>query len=158
ARGLELLYSQVDQSKYSMDDLKALLPGYQDALAGVDNAQQLTGESAEELAEGIEPVDPAIEAATEALEEWRDMVAGSHRSFIDLGGSFQSVIDKNREVAEEAAAASKSTKDSWEDFYDGTTVKMKDWIADLEAQAEAQANWRDNILKITSEVREQMPA
>src|SRR5690606_8524318 len=46
----------------------------------------------------------------------------------------------------------------WEDFYDGTTVSMDDWIAKLQEQAQAQANWRDNILTITAQIREEMPA
>lgn len=135
-----------------------LLPLYSDALASADVQQQLTAGSATGLAEGVAGVAPMTEEATAALEEWRDMVSEAAVSFSDIGGAYQGVIDKNRELAEETAAATESSSDSWEDFYDGTSVSMQDWIAKLQEQAQAQANWRDNILTITKQIREEMPA
>ncbi|WP_344008900.1 tape measure protein, partial [Isoptericola halotolerans] len=121
-------------------------------------AQDGMSDSAYDATAAMEEQQKALEAAEKALEDWRDMVAGADASFIGLTDGFQSVIDKNREMAEEAAVASGDAEKSWEDFYDGTTVSMKEWIAELEAQATAQANWRDNILSVTRDIREQMPA
>src|SRR5690606_34924180 len=100
----------------------------------------------------------AQEKALDALTEWREMVSDADQSFSDIAGAYQQVIDANRELAEETAAATKSSKDSWEDYYDGVTVSMSDWIAKLEEQAAAQAQWQQNILQATADIREQLPA
>jgi trimeric autotransporter adhesin len=138
--------------------LKDLMPAYRDALLEADNAQKIAGGSADGLAGGLGSVEPATKAAQEALTKWMEMVGEADASFSDIGGAYQGVIDKNTEIAQSTADATKDSKDSWEDFYDGTSVSMDDWIAKLEEQAQAQKNWQDNILTITSEVRQQMPA
>ena len=135
-----------------------LLPLYADALASTDVQQQLAAGSADGLAAGVAGVGPATEEAIAATEEWLEMVSTAAVSFSDIGGAYQDVIDQNRALAEETAAATDTAEDSWEDFYDGTTVSMDDWIAKLQEQAQAQANWRDNILTITAQIREEMPA
>ncbi|MEV7962415.1 phage tail tape measure protein [Oerskovia paurometabola] len=149
--GLEALGLSVEKDK-------DLLPLYAEALASADVQQQITGQSAGGLAGSLEGVAPASTAAQEALAEWSKMVGDADASFSDIGAAYQGVIDKNKEVAQATADATKSSKDSWEDFYDGTSVSMDDWIAKLEEQAKAQANWQDNIMTITSEIRQQMPA
>lgn len=152
-----LFREAMERTGRTREELLRILPPYADALASSDNAQKLAGDSAEGLATDLEQVDPAIQQATDALEDWREMVAESDQSFVSLGDAWQSVIDKNREAAEAAAEASSSSKDSWEDFYDGTTVSMGDWIAQLEKQAEAQQKWRDNLLTATQQIRDEMP-
>lgn len=154
-----------DQAKAALDglgipiaDQTSLFPLYADALEGVDAAQKIAGVSADGLASDLESVDPATKAATEALAAWMKMVSDADGSFSDISAAYQGVIDKNKEVAQATADATSSSKDSWEDFYDGTSVSMDDWIAKLQEQAQAQANWQDNILAITSEIRTQMPA
>lgn len=154
----DLLYSSVDSTRYSTEDVMKVMPAYGDALAEVDNAQTLAAGSASGLAKDIESVNPATKAAEEALAAWMKMVGEADASFSDIGGAYQGVIDKNKEVAQATADATKSSKDSWEDFYDGASVSMDDWIAKLKEQALAQANWQDNIMTITSEIRQQMPA
>lgn len=72
-------------------------------------------------------------------------------------GAYQSVIDKNREVAEETAAATGSAESSWEDFYDGATVSMQDWIAAMEEQQEAVRNLRDNTLTAFEQIETDVP-
>ncbi|MFJ2298162.1 phage tail tape measure protein [Oerskovia paurometabola] len=140
------------------DELLSIMPAYADAIAAVDNQQALAAGSAVGLAEGLESVAPAAKAVDEALAAWMKMVGEADASFSDIGGAYQGVIDKNKEVAQATADATKSSKDSWEDFYDGASVSMDGWIAKLEEQAKAQANWQDNIMTITSEIRQQMPA
>src|SRR5690606_15998185 len=108
------------------------LPLYADALASTDVQQQLAAGSADGLAAGVAGVGPATEEAIAATEEWLEMVSTAAVSFSDIGGAYQDVIDQNRALAEETAAATDTAEDSWEDFYDGTTVSMDDWIAKLQ--------------------------
>ncbi|ACZ29561.1 phage tail tape measure protein, TP901 family [Xylanimonas cellulosilytica DSM 15894] len=142
----------------SLDDLNALMPAYGDALTAVDSEQKLAAESAEDMSEATSQVAEMTEEAAAALQKWREMVAGAHVSFRDLGGAWQAAIDQQREYAEQTAKATKSSKDSWEDYYDGVSVSADQWIEQLQKQAEAQARWRDNVLKASEQVREELPA
>ncbi|MBM7480117.1 phage tail tape measure protein [Oerskovia jenensis] len=140
------------------DELLSIMPAYADAIAETDNTQKLATESATGVSAALDLIAESAPSVTEALAEWMKMVGDADASFSDIAGAYQGVIDKNKEVAQATADATKSSKDSWEDFYDGTSVSMADWIAKLEEQAKAQKNWQDNILAITSEIRTQMPA
>lgn len=89
---------------------------------------------------------------TEAQAEHLDMISGASRSFVDLMSAYDGVIAKNREVAEETAAATESSKDSWEDFYDGVTVGTQDFLKALEEQVAAQQEWQTNMLALSGRV------
>ncbi|WP_402465802.1 phage tail tape measure protein [Isoptericola aurantiacus] len=142
----------------NVEDLRDLLPGYTEALAAADTQQQLTGDSASQVADGLGEVDPAAEEAAEALEDFYERATGAFESFIDPGGAFQAAIDKNVEMAEAAADASDDAEDSWEDFYDGTSVSAKDYIAQLREQVEAQENWASNMERLSKRVNNKLPA
>lgn len=94
----------------------------------------------------------ASEAATEAYEEWAAAIAEADADFIGLQDGYQAIIDKNREMAEETAASTEDAKDSWEDYYDGVSVAMDEYLAELEAQMEAQQNWETNMLLLSGRV------
>lgn len=155
----------LEETGATTEALLELMPAYRDTLQETENQQTLTGQSAEDLAGSLEEIDPAaaaaqaaMEDAAEALEEWKTEIIKADASFISLLEGYDEVIEANKATAEATAAATESSKDSWEDFYDGVTVSMQDWIAKLEEQAKAQAEWRDNLLEATLQVRTQMPA
>lgn len=116
------------------EELLDLMPAYRDALTATDNEQKIAGESAVVLAEAQEAEAAATEEATKALQEWLDMVTESDASFIDLLGSYDSVIAKN----EELGLAATATTDQW--------------LAELERQVEAQTNWETNMLLLSGRV------
>ncbi|MDQ2624255.1 MAG: hypothetical protein M3Y20_03740, partial [Actinomycetota bacterium] len=153
AEGLELLYSQVDHSKYSLDELRSMLPGYAEALAAADNQQTDASESARALADSMGYTGEMSEEAAKALQAWRDMASGASAEFIDLQDAFDSVVEKNRELAESAAEATESTEDSWEDFLGDFPVKVDDYIAELERQVAAQEEWEQNMLDLAGRAR-----
>ncbi|WP_343088851.1 hypothetical protein, partial [Clostridioides difficile] len=69
----------------------------------------------------LEEMDPAAKKAAEAASKlaakWLEMVSAASTSFVSIRGAYQSVIDKNKELAEKSADATKSTTDSWTAFY-----------------------------------------
>lgn len=91
-------------------------------------------------------------AAAEALAEKLAGYADADSSFIDVTGAWDSVIAKNREVAESAADASKDTGDSWKDFYDGHSVSIDDYLAELQKQVDAQSAWEANMVTLAGQV------
>jgi len=95
----------------------------------------------------------ATEEATKAQEEWAKMVSESDASFVNLGSSWDAVIQKNTDVAQSTADSTESSKDSWEDYYDGVTVSSGEYIAELQRQVDAQAAWEENILAISERVK-----
>lgn len=107
-----------------------------------------------ELATATGELDPALEEAAEELQKWLDMVRGADASFIDLLGAYQAVIDKNREVAQSTADTTGASKAAWEDYYDGVSFAIDDFIAELERQVEAQQRWEENILLLSGRVSE----
>lgn len=128
------------------------------AIASAAEAQRVFKEVTGDTAVVTEEQAAATAEAAKAYEKWRDTIAGGMSAFTDVAGAYQSVIDKNREVAETTAEATKSSKDDWQDYYDGVSVSTGDWIAELQKQADAMQNWRSNILTVTAQVRERMPA
>ena len=141
-----------------LDDLRELMPAYTDSLAAIDNEADLATTSSTALADATQYVGQSTEEATAALDEWRQALADADTAFIDLSGAYQAVIDKNIEYAQSTADATESAEDSWETYYDGVTVSADDYIAQLQAQVDAQAAWEQNILDITARVKETMPA
>lgn len=153
AAGLQLLYSKVDQSKYSMDDLKAMLPGYAEALAGAANTQDLTAGSAETLADKMSNLSPAVQAASDAVLKWEQAVSDADASFVNIQGAYDAVIQSNKDMATATADSTKSADDSWQTYYDGLTVTADQYIAQLQTQVDAQNNWETNMLAISDRVK-----
>ena len=95
----------------------------------------------------------ATTAATKALEAWTKMTGEADASFVDIGGAYQGVIDKNTELATSTADKTKSTADSWKTYYDGVKVSAADYIKQLQDQVTAQQNWETNMLAIATRVK-----
>jgi len=140
AEGLELLYGQVDQTKYSIGDLKAAMPAYTEALTAAENASKITAEETQVLAGSVSTAADAMEnyltligKTAEEFSDWQVAAANANATFVNLTGAYDSVIEKNRQIAQSSADATESSKDSWEDFYDGVTVSARAYIDELEA-------------------------
>lgn len=142
--------------RWALDDQAESLSAAEKAAAQKARADEAAGVAAEELATATQYVGVATDDATRALNDWRDSVTAANQAFVDGQGAFDAVIAKNQEYAESVAAASSSAEDSWEDYYDGVSVSAADYIAELQAQVDAQLNWETNMLEITRRVNEGM--
>ncbi|MCV2395918.1 phage tail tape measure protein [Actinotalea sp. M2MS4P-6] len=161
----------------SAGNLLHIMPGYRDALLATATAAGMTlddtsllalatgnltlaqdaaASSTSDVADATAAANDQLDAAIQLTQEWRDAVSQADASFVDLAGAYQGVIDKNTEIAQAAADATDSMSDSWEDFYDGQTVSAEDYIAQLQAQVDAQAAWEQNLLDISGRVRDGM--
>lgn len=90
--------------------------------------------------------------AMEAYQKYLQELGQGSPAFISAEGALSDLRAAHRKTAEETAAATKSTKDSWEDYYDGVSFKLGDYLKELEAQAEAQANWQSNMVALAGKV------
>lgn len=102
-------------------------------------AEALAAEKTELLAAklGLDSVE-----ALEALQ--KNLITGSS-AFVDFGNIMGTIQERSKEWATAQAEATSSTKDSWEDFYDGTSVSIQQFAAELEKQIAAQAEWASNM-------------
>lgn len=134
--------------------LAEFFPQYTSAVEGIIPAAEDAGEAVGILAAYQQEQATASEEAAKATEEWLKMVTDSDSAFIDLLGGYEQIIDKNREVAEETAAATESSKDSWEDYYDGFSVSLDEYLAGLEQMVAEQQAWETNMLILSGRVSE----
>lgn len=130
---------------WSTEQITDALPQYKASLQEVTNEQQLATESTFELASISERLGDAFRNAKRVIVE---EINDAGKAFIGLNDAYQSVIDKNMEVAKAAAEATGDASKSWEDFYDGHSVSTQDFIKELEKQVEAQREWRSNMTDV----------
>lgn len=132
-------------SGYTAEQINTVLPKTAEAMLGVEGAAEDTGNAMVVLADGTA-------TSTEALEEWRKKVTDASMSFIDPVGAYDAVIAANTEFAQSTADATEDAEDSWEDFYDGQTVNIADYLVELQSQVDAQAAYNANLLSLKTKV------
>lgn len=141
-------------------------PRYRDALAENRVSERKQAEQIEEvdlklldLANrfGI-TADDAEEAAQKMLDSWTQ----SSRSFISLtdayGDALEKLEEKEQKRAQDAFEANNDIADSWEDLVGDVEVSIDDFLAELDRQIEAQANWHQNMAILSSRVSDEMIA
>ncbi|WP_308491019.1 tape measure protein [Microbacterium terrisoli] len=168
AEAFTYLASKTDGSKESLNKLKAMFPEY--AKAQKDAAQSTkdlgdntadtaakqddAGHAASRYSAALGGVNEMTEEAVKTQQKWIEQVAGSSAAFIDIQSAYDGLVEANKKTAESTAKATKSGKDSWEDFYDGSSVSIDKWIKVLQGQVAAQANWQTNMTKLAGRVSE----
>ncbi|WP_313276778.1 phage tail tape measure protein [Timonella senegalensis] len=174
-RAFQQLNTETDGTEEQTRFLIDSMPGFKDALYGIAKSSGLAtddvslmnlalgntkvpAKTAEEAALAL--ADAQTEAAaqvSEATQKWLDGIHAIADESTNLLSAFDMVVAANMEQATSAAEASASTKDSWEDFYDGTSVKASDWIAQLEEQVSAYENWGDNLVSVQERLTKLLP-
>lgn len=144
--------AQLMEMGYSAEDINKLLPTTIDALVGVDEAQKAAAESTVSVATGFGEVQEMSKEAAEALEEWRQKVMETSNAFVNPAGAYQAAIDASIAWAQSQADATESAEDSWENFYDGQSVSMADFLAQQQSQLDAQVNYNANMVKLAQSV------
>lgn len=126
------------------------------ALGKVVPKADATAIAAENLAKQQEVQAAASKEAEEALAKWREEMTDAASESVSLLGAHESVVEAEKARAEATAEATSSSKDSWEDYYDGVTVSADQWIQSLRDQVTAQESWADNISSLSERVNTTM--
>lgn len=92
--------------------------------------------------------------AAQAYRTWVDEIKASSDAFVTASGALSTVNTATQEWAQAQADATDDAEDSWEDFWDGQSVSIDEWIAELERMAQAQADWEVNMLMLSTRVSE----
>ena len=131
------------------EELLGLMGPYADALAAADVQQQLAGDSATGMAGDLDGLAASTAEVDEELQKWLDDVASVDASFVSAFGAYDTLVQKNKDVAQATADATESADDSWEDFYDGFSVSTEEYLAELQRQVDAQTAWETNLLLLS---------
>lgn len=145
AGNAEKVRDQISELGIPVSKINSLLPETYKALQGTGDAAAQAGIGVGEFADELTP-------AQQAAQDYLDTFADADASFISLSGALSSVQGRSKAFAEEQAEATEDAGDSWEDFYDGFSVNVADYIAELESQAAAQANWEANMSSLAGRV------
>lgn len=150
----------------SVDDLRSHLPAYVDALADVDTEQQLAAVSSEGLTDRLNTATGATEELTEAQLAYLDAIASSDAAFVGLGRAYDDTVDAAKAAAQVQADEFNATQDAaeqaarkqgetlelarkdWTDFYDGRTVSLDKYLANLQKQVDTQNQWEADMLTL----------
>lgn len=82
---------------------------------------------------------------TEELTALQEALSSGSAKFFDYGTILGSLQEKNQAFAQSQADATASSTDSWESFYNGTSVSIQDFAASLQTSIDEQAVWADNL-------------
>ena len=133
------------------------MPEFRNELVGLADSAGLATDDATLLKIALGLIVPETEAAAGAAGDYEGALASLAESqaeardrldeWIDSMGqaaaSFGGVIDGYNAAAEAA---------------DSSTASMEDWISEMQSQAEAVANWRENTLTASAQIRDDLPA
>jgi TP901 family phage tail tape measure protein len=106
----------------------------------------------EEVTAATEAATVAVREVSEAQAEYLAGLAEQDAAFISLGGAYDTIIQKSKDSATATAESTEDTSDSWETFYDGFTVGLDNYLAELQTQVDAQNNWETNMILISGRV------
>lgn len=161
--GSDEINTQVADQKYAADQLANAIGNlngeYQDAAEQDRQRRAAIGESTDatddatssvqQLTEAEQAAADATEAASEALADWIKTTADADASFFNLQGAYDTIIQKNKDVAQATADSTGDAKKSWEDYYDGVTFSLDEYLGELDRQVAAQQNWESNLIALT---------
>jgi hypothetical protein len=94
----------------------------------------------------------AAKALSDAYAKWITDTANIDASFVSLGGGYDTLVQKNKDAATATADSTTSSKDSWQTYYDGFTVSVDGYLAELQRQVDAQGAWETNMLLLSGRV------
>jgi hypothetical protein len=90
----------------------------------------------------------SIDKTTEEYQKYIDSLAQGVDAFAGIDSALNATRDKHMEVAQAMADATDSGEDSWQDFYDGVSVSLNEFLAQLENQVAAQEEWAANMVRL----------
>lgn len=152
-----LLQALASANKTSVDQILTKLPETNKQL-------ELQGEAAGTGAGAMEVLNASVDAAadyqndlanslgitTDALSDLEKGLAGNFSSLTDLGGALDTLDANVKTWAEAQAAATDSTEDSWEDFYNSVSFNLSAYNDLLEANFQATKEWEANLLTLVA--------
>jgi len=149
---MERLSIKWQQAGGNLDAFKSLFPDatkaladYKDsASASIDPTKMLADAQAEAAAQA-ETLATALGLVPEELAALQKNIQSGSSGFVDFGDLIQRVQDKTRGWAEKQSEDVYDSKDSWQEFYDGSSVNIQDFMGLLDEQIAKQGTWANDM-------------
>lgn len=139
------LTGRVDVSAAAMHEAERFAGRYSGLLPEVTHQQIETAAAAVESARALKDLSGEQADLADAVSQFIDPLQVYQQALSDKES-------KERKAAEATAAATKSGKDSWEDYAGNVKVSLSDYNDTLRKQLRDQRAWADNLRVIAKEV------
>ncbi|MFD6029793.1 phage tail tape measure protein [Cellulosimicrobium funkei] len=157
----EALYAQANAAKLSLDETTLLKLATGDLVLTQQEVEAAAAAADEQMATHAATLGMTKEAYEELLkavqaqrEAWSEAAAG----FVDINGTYTSLLDERKTADEEAARKTAEARgeegDAWKKYVTDVKVNLDDYLAELQRQADAQAAWKSNMLTLAGQVSE----
>lgn len=100
----------------------------------------------------IQQMSEAEEEAAASHQEFLETFSTARAGFMDWQGLITSMTEEQKKLAQDTADETSDMSDSWQTYYDGVSVNLDEFIANLQKQLEAQAAWEDNLASLAGRV------
>lgn len=154
ALGTEL-ENATKNGKVSLEQLLRTMPDLKEALDtnNVSAHRLVDGtiefrDAASGAAIGVEELTEAEQEAEEAHKSLTAVFQEGAATFLDVQGTWDSMIEGNKKLAQETADGTDDMSDSWLDYFDKYSVNVDKYLESLQKQVEAQQNWQSNMFKL----------
>ncbi|MFE6228904.1 phage tail tape measure protein [Cellulosimicrobium sp. NPDC057862] len=155
----DALIAQASAAKLSMDEttLLKLATGdlvltQQEVEAAVAAADEQMATHAATLGMTKEAYEELLKAVQAQRDAWSEAAAG----FVDINGTYTSMLEDRKAADEEAARKTAEARgeegDAWKNYVTDVKVNLDEYLAELQRQAEAQAAWKSNMLSLVGQV------
>lgn len=141
----------------SFDEVLTAFPDTQKALAnlatqaGVTESSFLNAAEAEaEFAALQERTAAALGLTSDEFTDLQTNLTKGSSGFVNFGDLIQRVQDQTRGFAEDASKDAYGAIDSWQEFYDGSSVNIYAFMDLLDQQIAAQDVWADDLAELSA--------
>lgn len=101
---------------------------------------------------GVADLEETLTPAEQAIADFQTQWAETDAAFTSTKGAFDTLMEKQKALAQTEADSSKSTTDTWETFASKHTITTKDFIGELTKQVDAQTSWETDMNNLAGKV------
>lgn len=142
AKAAEAVAALREQFNLSDAQIKAALPEYYKQIA---LSAEAAGVGTAEYVAGLQGATDATAEAAIELTALGEAVQSGIESFVSFSDILSQSQEANRAYAEGVAEASESSKDSWEDYYDGSSVSLQQFSDAVIASVASASTFAENV-------------
>jgi TP901 family phage tail tape measure protein len=135
------------------DGLVNIVPPTEAAAKAAGNlalVQDIEAQAAENAKAAHQALADTLGVSVETLDEFAKNISSSSAGFLSLDDTLQRTQDKAKAFAQAQADASTDATDSWENFYDGSSISLEKFMETLDEQIAEQQGWADSIAILVS--------
>jgi TP901 family phage tail tape measure protein len=139
--------------KQNSQGIWEIIPPTKEAAAAVGalgTAEEIAAQAAAEAEAAHRDLADSLGLSEEQLKSFESSLSSSSAGFLSLDDTLQRTQDKAKAFAQAQADASTDATDSWENFYDGSSISLEKFMQTLDEQIAEQQGWADSIAILVS--------